>query len=476
MVVYTDTTNISTRGDGPYSFSNTIIEGLAQDGGLFVPQQYPRFSTDNMQKMRKMSYRKLAFEILQTLIDDIPAQVLDKMLKDTYNKANFGSDEITPLLKLDRNFYCQDLSNGPMFAFKDIPLQLLGRLFEYVLTQRNSYMNQLGATSGDTGSSAEQAARSRDRINIFMLSPFRGMSSFQTAQMYSILDSNTFNIAINGVFDDCQDMIKAVAEDVDFKHRHKLGVVNSINWGRVAAQIVYYFKGYFDATSSLDEQVDFAVPTGNFGDIFAGYAAKQMGLPIRRLILATNENNVLDEFFKTGIYKPRKRKDVVKTSSPSMDIAKASNFERYLFDISGRNPTLLASWMRQIEEQGFLDLSGTDYFKAVKDSGFVSGTSLHSDRINTIRKIYEEKHLIVDPHTADGIKVGLEYRDPDIPLICLSTAKPIKFEKTIKEALGFVPERPAELRDLEQRPQRFELMEIDTQALKAYIAKHAIKN
>jgi len=468
---------ISTRGHSKrYSFSDAIIEGLAPDGGLLVPEQYPVFSADDLERMRGLEYQDLAFEVLRRFVSDIPLDHLYEMITKTYNKKNFGSDSIVELSKLDKNLFVEDLSNGPAFAFKDIPLQFLGNVWEYELLRRDSYLNFFGASSGDTVSSAEEAVRSRARMNIFMLTPFGRMSPFQTAQSYSILDPNVFNIAVNGVFDTCQDLVKEIDENLEFKQTYKLGAVNSINWGRVAAQVVYYFKGYFDATSSLDQQVDFAIPTGNFGDIFAGYIAKQMGLPIRRLILATNENNVLDILFKNGIYRPRKREDVIHTSSQSMDISKASNIERYLFDISGRNPSLLASWMEQLKTQGFLDLSNTSYFEAMRNSGIVSGSSFHQDRISTIRQVYKDTGIIVDPHTADGIKIGLDYRDSDVPLICLSTAKPIKFEETIQEALGFVPERPAELRDLEQREQRYEVMDPVIGKIKEYIAKHAIRN
>lgn len=476
MVVYNpESMTISTRGHKVrYSFSDAIIEGLAPDGGLLVPEQYPKFSMDDLKEMRELEYKDLAFRVLKRFSSGIPDDKLLDIINKTYNEKNFGSDSIVRLYKIERNFYTEDLSNGPAQAFKDIALQFLGNTWEYELARRNSFLNFFGASSGDTVSSAEEAIRSRSRMTIAMLTPFEMMSLFQTAQAYSIVDPNVLNIALNGPFDTCQDIVKVINEDLEFKQRYRLGAVNSINWGRVAAQIIYYFKGYFDATTSLDQQVDFAVPTGNFGDIFAGYVAKKMGLPIRRLILATNENNVLDVFFKNGIYRPVKREDVIATSSPSMDISKASNLERYLFDITGRNTSLLADWMNQLRTQGFLDLSDTFYFKAMKNSGIVSGTSTHKDRIGIIREIEADRGLIVDPHTADGIKVGIDYRDLDTPLICLSTAKPLKFEATIEEALGYVPERPMRFRGLEQKEQKYVRMDPDVEKIKELIAKHAI--
>ncbi len=268
-------------------------------------------------------------------------------------------------------------------------------------------------------------------------------------------------------------MVKAVSNDADFKTRYAIGTVNSINWARVAAQIVYYFKGWLAVTTRADQEVSFAVPSGNFGNICAGYIAKRMGLPIRRLILATNENNVLDEFFRTGIYRVRPTDQVAQTSSPSMDISKASNFERFIFDMVGRDPAVVRELWRQIDEQGYFDLSGTRYFQAVRESGFVTGSSTHQHRMATIRRVYEESGMIIDPHTADGIKVGLEYREQGIPLLCLETALPVKFEDSMIEALGHPPKRPTGYEEIESLPQRFTVMDVDANAIKDYITQHA---
>ena len=454
---------VSTRGDAPArSFGDILLEGLAPDGGLYLPEEFPRI---DLKSLRGRPYVDLAAGILSRYMDDVPE--LGRIVRATYTARVFGADEITPLRKLERGLYLLGLSNGPTLAFKDIALQLLGSLFERILEDRNESLNILGATSGDTGSAAEYAMRGKKGIRVFMLSPNARMSSFQRAQMFSLQDPNIHNLAVKGVFDDCQDLVKAVNADAAFKARNRIGAVNSINWARVAAQIVYYFKAYFAATHADSEQVDFAVPSGNFGNIYAGYVARRMGLPIRRLILATNENSVLDEFFRTGRYRVRRK--VHETSSPSMDISKASNFERYVFDLVGREGARVRDLWRRLDQDGEFDLSRSPWFAAVRASGFVSGSSSHEDRLRTIRLVHERFGVVIDPHTADGVKVGLEHREPLVPLICLETALPAKFAATIRAALGRVPERPAELADLEKRPQRFEVVANDPEALKRRI-------
>ena len=464
---------VSTRGGmEPQPFSAILLEGLAPDGGLAVPESYPRFSAADLARLRPLSYRGLAFEILSRYADDIPPGDLRAIIDRTYTAATFGSEEITPVKTLEPRLHLLRVANGPTLAFKDIALQLVGNLFEYALARGHDGLNVLGATSGDTGSSAEYALRGKRGIKVFMLSPKGRMSAFQTAQMYSLADENIFNLAIEGVFDDCQDLVKAVAGDAEFKARHRLGAVNSINWARIAAQIVYYFKGYL-AVALDGEKVDFAVPSGNFGNILAGHVAKAMGLPIRRLILATNENDVLDEFFKSGRYRIRTAGETLSTSSPSMDISKASNFERFVFDLVGRDPAVVRELWVQVVRDGGFDLAGTPYGQRLAESGFVSGKSTHADRLATIRRVAERYGIIVDPHTADGIKVGLERRDPDVALICIETALPAKFAATIREALGREPERPAAYARLEHLPQRFDVLRVDPAAVKAYIAARA---
>ena len=448
---------VSTRGGAaPQRFSDILLEGLASDGGLYVPESYPQA---DLAAWRGLGYPGLATAILRQFMDDVLD--LESLVRRTYTRAIFGSDDITPLKTLEPGLHLLGLSNGPTLAFKDIALQLLGNLFEQVLGERGTTLNILGATSGDTGSAAEHAMRGKRGIHVFMLSPHGRMSAFQAAQMYSLQDANIHNLAVQGTFDDCQDLVKQVNADAAFKARCRIGAVNSINWARVAAQVVYYFKGYFSATRNDAEQVDFAVPSGNFGNIYAGYVARCMGLPVRRLILATNENDVLDEFFRTGKY--RVRKAAVATSSPSMDISRASNFERYAFDLVAREGKALAALWRKLETGGEFDLS------LVPRSGFVSGRSTHADRIATIRLVHARYGVTIDPHTADGVKVGLEQREAGVPLICLETALPAKFAATIVEALGAAPARPARFEGLEQRPQRVAVILPDARAVKRVI-------
>jgi threonine synthase len=469
---------VSTRNAGfgplpPQPFSAILLEGLAPDGGLAVPETYPRFTPGELAELRPLDYRHLAFAVLSRYMDDIPPADLQAIIDRTYTAATFGSDEIAPLLALEPDLFLLRLSNGPTLAFKDIAMQLLAHLFEYVLAKQNASLNILGATSGDTGSSAELAMRGKRGLSVFMLSPKGKMSPFQTAQMYSLTDANIFNIAIDGVFDECQDIVKAVAGDAAFKRQHHLGAVNSINWARIAAQVVYYFKGYFAATGSCDEQVSFAVPSGNFGNVLAGHVARQMGLPIRRLIVATNENDVLDEFFKTGRYRVRGGTETFQTSSPSMDISKASNFERFVFDLANRDAGTVANLWREVERRGGFDLGRTPLGRRLRDAGFASGRSTHADRIDTIRMLAERHDVVIDPHTADGVKVGLEHREKGIPLICIETALPAKFAATIQEALGYAPKRPAAYEGLEALPQRFVTLPADPGAVKVYLASHA---
>jgi threonine synthase len=456
---------VSTRGVAPARrFGDILLEGLAADGGLYVPEAFPKA---DLEAWRRLSYADLAWEILKLYADDVAD--LPAIVKKTYQARIFGSADITPLKTLEPGLHLLGLSNGPTLAFKDIAMQLLGNLFEYSLEKSNSRLNILGATSGDTGSAAEYAMRGKKNLQVFMLSPHKRMSEFQRAQMYSLQDANIHNLAVKGVFDDCQDLVKQVNADAAFKARHRIGAVNSINWARVAAQVVYYFKGYFASTRDNSEKVSFAVPSGNFGNIYAGYVASRMGLPVKRLILASNENDVLDRFFRTGKYSTRKA--ARETTSPSMDISKASNFERYVFELVGRDGARVRELWRRIAQDGEFDLSGSAFFKNV--SAFVSGKSTHADRVATIRSTFEKYKTVVDPHTADGLKVGLEYREPGVPLVCLETALPVKFAATIREALGREPERPAEYVGIEQKPQKVEVMDVDVRFLKSFIEKKA---
>ncbi len=466
---------ISTRGLSPaLSFSEILLGGLAPDGGLYLPEHYPQFSDADLTAMRGMGYADLAFAILSRLIDDIPAAdlkaIIDKTYRaDVYAYARSGQNaaDITPTLKLEDQLYLLCLSNGPTLAFKDMAMQLLGNLFEYVLAKTGKTTNILGATSGDTGSAAEYAMRGKKGVRVFMLSPHKKMSRFQTAQMFSLQDDNIHNIAVNGVFDDCQDMVKAVSNDAAFKAQYKIGAVNSINWGRIVAQVVYYFKGYFAVTSSNSEKVSFAVPSGNFGNVCAGHIARMMGLPVDKLVVATNENDVLDEFFKTGVYRPRGSANTYHTSSPSMDISKASNFERFVFDLVGRDSAKVRELWASVDQGGAFDIKAL--LPKVADYGFISGSSNHQERMRTIREVHEKYAVTIDTHTADGLKVALENRDASVPMLVLETALPAKFEDALVEALGTVPERPSALQGIEALPQRFDVMDFDVAAIKQYI-------
>jgi threonine synthase len=465
---------ISTRGDKTErSFCEILLEGLAPDGGLYLPTHYPTVDATTLARWRGLAYHELAFEILSRYIDDVAAAHLRALARKTYTAKIFGSAQIVPLRALERGVYLEALSNGPTLAFKDMAMQLLGNLFEYELARRGQTLNILGATSGDTGSAAEYAMRGKAGVNVFMLSPKGRMSPFQQAQMFSLQDKNIHNIAVEGVFDDCQDIVKAVSNDLEFKRAYRIGTVNSINWARLLAQVVYYFAGYFQATKSNDEQVTFAVPSGNFGNICAGHVARMMGLPIRRLVLATNENNVLDEFFRTGTYRVRTSSETHETSSPSMDISKASNFERFVFDLLGRDARRTQALFKQeLDRSGAFTLTAAE-FARIGDYGFVSGSSTHADRLATIRDTYTRFGTIIDTHTADGLKVGREYAAPGTPTIVLETALPAKFAETIVEAIGREPDRPAAMQGIEELPKRFTVMAADAQTVKRFITENA---
>ena len=446
---------ISTRGaTARKQFSEVLLMGLAPDGGLMLPEQYPQIDCATLDQWRTLSYPELAFEVMSLFATDIPADDLRDIINRTYTEKVFGTQAITPVRTLSDGIKIQALSNGPTLAFKDMAMQFLGNAFEYVLNKEGKELNILGATSGDTGSAAEYALRGKKGVNVFMLSPEGKMSAFQRAQMFSLQDANIHNIAVEGMFDDCQDIVKAVQNDAEFKAKYHIGTVNSINWGRIVAQVVYYFAGYFNTTSSNDEKVSFCVPSGNFGNVCAGHIARQMGLPIHRLIVATNENDVLDEFFKTGAYRPRNSEHTHVTSSPSMDISKASNFERFVFDLMDRDADEIKTlWAEVSSGKGF----NLEFVlnKVHQQYGFVSGKSTHANRLATIKQVYEQDRELIDPHTADGIKVAREVRETGETIVCLETALAAKFEATIHEAVGEVAiPRPAALEGLENLPQR----------------------
>ncbi len=466
---------VSTRGhSGRKHFCEILLEGLAPDGGLYLPERYPQVDAATLGKWRSLAYHELAFEILSLYIDDIPAADLKALCARTYTEEVFGTKAIVPLKRLEDGVYLQALSNGPTLAFKDMAMQLLGNLFEYELARRGEELNILGATSGDTGSAAEYAMRGKKGVRVFMTSPAGRMSPFQQAQMFSLQDANIHNLAVEGVFDDCQDIVKAVSNDLAFKRKYRIGTVNSINWARLMAQVVYYFAGYFQATKSNTDKVSFAVPSGNFGNICAGHVARSMGLPVESLVLATNENDVLDEFFRTGAYRVRGSADTHETSSPSMDISKASNFERFVYDLLGRDGARVKDLFgTQLSEKGQFDLSGDAAFEgAAAKYGFASGKSTHADRLATIRDTFERFGVMIDTHTADGLKVARQHLSPGIPMLVLETALPIKFAATIVEALGREPDRPAKFAGIEDLPKRVKVVPADAGVVQAYIAQH----
>ena len=463
----------SRGGMDPQDFSEILLEGLAPDGGLAVPEFYPQVALHVLESWKHLSYGELAFEVLKPYATDIPEADLKALTTKTYTKAVYGTEEITPVRELFDGMKVLELSNGPTLAFKDMAMQLLGNLFEYQLARTNRELKILGATSGDTGSAAEYAMRGKKGVRVFMLSPAGKMSAFQRAQMYSLQDPNIFNIAIEGLFDDCQDIVKAVSEDLEYKARQKIGTVNSINWGRISAQVVYYFNAYLRTAEKIGDPVSFAVPSGNFGNVLAGHIARQMGLPIRKLIVATNENNVLDEFFKTGVYRPRKSAETYITSSPSMDISKASNFERFVYDLLGRDPKALKALWQDLAANGQFDLSEDPRFKRVEeDFGFQSGSSNHQNRLDTIKEVFARTGTLIDTHTADAVKVARDLVEPGVPMVILETALAVKFAETIEEATGQTPPVPEQFQGIEKLPQRVVEMPISVEQVKTFIAEN----
>lgn len=478
---------ISTRDatSVPRKFTDILLTGLSPEGGLFMPAVYPQVDAETLDAWRALlaerGYAALAAEVVKLFADDIPATVIEELTARAYTTegGKFASEEIVPVSSLEDGLLVAHLSEGPTAAFKDMAMQLLGELFEFELGRRGEEINILGATSGDTGSSAEYAMRGRDNIRVFMLTPAGRMTPFQQAQMFGLDDPNVFNIALDGVFDDCQDVVKAVSGDAAFKAKYSIGAVNSINWARLMAQVVYYFSSYFKATSSNEERLSFCVPTGNFGDICAGHVAKQMGLPIDTLIVATNENDVLNEFFSTGEYRPRTAAETVATSSPSMDISKASNFERFIFDVTGRDAKLTGDLFGQMVKDGGFSvedfgatLGGEDALERIRgEYGFRSGKSTHADRVATIRAVYEEHGVLIDPHTADGVFVARGLAEQvDTPIVVLETALPVKFGDTIAEAIGQAPAVPERFAGIMEAGRHVTDLPHDAEAVKQFIA------
>ena len=458
---------ISTRGNqSPLTFKDAVMTGLARDGGLLIPDRIPDVASE-LDAWRNLDYPDLAFRIISLFADDIPADDLRALVDSAY--ASFDTTEVAPVLRVGP-VHILELFHGPTLAFKDIALQFLGRLFEYILAERDGRLNILAATSGDTGSAAICGVRGQKRVNIFVMHPHGRVSPLQEKQMTSVLDPNVFNLAVEGSFDDCQSIMKTLFNDLPFKDAYSLGTVNSVNWARVLSQIVYYFWAAFrvqDETSA--DHVQFTVPTGNFGDILAGWYAKRMGLPIRRLVLATNENDILARFFHTGIYS---RGTVVPTVNPSMDIQVASNFERWLYYKLGSDPAATSAKMSEFRANArmAIPLSRT----GTVDSEIVAGTSDTTRTLATIRDYHTKHRYLLDPHTAAGVFVASQYNDLDDPMICLATAHPAKFAKAIRDATGEddLAHHPI-LDALADAPTRCDILPADPSAVKTYLASHA---
>ena len=457
---------ISTRGKTePVSFNQAVMMGLASDGGLLLPETIPTFSESEIDELATRPYTELAFTIFTTFIGaDIPETELRKLIKKSYK--TFSTDLVAPLQEVD-GLYIQELFHGPTLAFKDVALQFLGNLFEYLLQQQKRSLNIIGATSGDTGSAAIHGLRGKENINIFILHPYGKVSQVQEKQMTSVLDDNVFNLAISGNFDDGQRVVKEIFADLDFKQKYNLGAVNSINWARIMAQIVYYFSAYSQLSQEQRQDFSVVVPTGNFGNIMAGWIAKKMGLPIKKLILATNANDILSRFFNTGIYESSPAQA---TLSPSMDIQLASNFERYLYYLTDCNPQKLKEMMATFTESGKLTLD-SELFAKVQADFSATRVDDHAT-LETIKNIWEKTGYILDPHTATGVCAADELRKVtgnDSTIVCLATAHPAKFPDAVKKAIGKLPPTPPAIAALENLPCRSERIKADTNAVKAYI-------
>ncbi|WP_458776998.1 threonine synthase [Desulforhopalus sp. 52FAK] len=460
---------LSTRGGiSPISFTKAVMMGLAEDGGLLLPRTIPRIGSDTLTSWKELSYPELAFEIMSRFIDDIPGTDLRDIINASY--ASFSSEQITPLVH-HGDFHILELFHGPTLAFKDVALQFLGNLFEYLLKKDESVLNIIGATSGDTGSAAIYGVRGKERINIFILHPHQRVSAVQERQMTTVLDDNVFNIAIDGSFDDGQSIVKRIFNDIEFKNKHRLGAINSINWARVLAQVVYYVHSCIHvANHEKDSSVDFAIPTGNFGDIFAGYIARKMLPPgtIRQLILASNDNDILSRFVNDGDYSLG---DVKITTSPSMDIQAASNFERYLYYLMDSDAAKTKELMEEFAEHGKIDLSGSqDLIK--RDFAALSVTE--AEVAETIASFHEEFGYILDPHTAVGVKAATKLKTGGVPIVCLATAHPAKFGDVVEQAINTPPEIPESLNGIESKETRCKLMAADKNAIQNYVAEHSL--
>ena len=460
---------ISTRGGiAPLGFQDAVMMGLARDGGLLLPETLPTIEASVLDRWQRLPYQYLAREVLALFIDDIPANDLEELVERSY--ASFAHPQVTPVCK-QGEVYILELFHGPTLAFKDVALQLLGNLFEYILTRTGGFMNILGATSGDTGSAAIAGVRGKSNINIFILHPHGRTSPIQALQMTTVLDPNVFNIAVHGTFDDAQGIVKEIFNDLAFRDSYCLGAVNSINWARVLAQVVYYVYAYLKLRKSGSDSIDFSVPTGNFGDIFAGFVARKL-LPagcIHTLILATNANDLLTRFVTQGDYS---RGQVIATSSPSMDIQIASNFERYLYYLRDGDGAQVRRDMEGFAATGVLDLSAC---KERVAQDFRSRSVSEAEIIATIGDFHRRHGYLLDPHTAVGVKAALELRDPQRPVVCLATAHPAKFGAAVAQAIGSEPPLPPALADLMAKESRCVVLDAKTAIIRDFISENALQ-
>ena len=458
---------ISTRGEAPsLGFCDALLAGLGRDGGLYVPNKWPSFSKKEIRAMRGKSYQEIAFTVLSPFINgEIPDDKFRAMIGEAY--ATFRHPAIAPLVQTGPNAFIMELFHGSTLAFKDVAMQLLGRLMDYVLTERNERATIVGATSGDTGGAAIDAFAGRDRTDIFILFPHGKVSPVQQRQMTTSEASNVHALAINGNFDDCQSLVKEMFNDVAFRDGVALSGVNSINWARIMAQIVYYFTTAL-ALGGPDRKVSFTVPTGNFGDIFAGYVARQMGLPIDKLVVATNENDILARTLQTGRYEMR---DVKATTSPSMDIQISSNFERLLFEAYDRDPAKVRGAMANLKQSGSFEIE-EDALKSIRKV-FRAGRATEKDVAKTIAKTLETTGYLLDPHTAIGVFVASKHETSSVPMVTLATAHPAKFPAAVKSASGIDPALPTWLANLMVREERFDVLDAELKAVETFINERA---
>jgi threonine synthase len=461
---------ISTRGEAPaLGFRDALLAGLARDGGLYLPSHWPQLSKRDIRNLRGKSYAEVAFEILKHFVDgEIPDDKLKTMINEAY--ATFRHPAVVPLVQTGPNDFVLELFHGTTLAFKDVAMQLLARLMDHVLAERGERATIVGATSGDTGGAAIDAFAGRDRTDIFILFPEGKVSPVQQRQMTSSTASNVHAVALKGNFDDCQNIVKEMFNDVAFRDRVKLSGVNSINWARIMAQVVYYFTAAV-SLGGPDRKVSFTVPTGNFGDIFAGYVAKKMGLPIDRLVIATNDNDILARTLKTGRYEMQ---GVMATTSPSMDIQISSNFERLLFEAYGRDPSAVRASMASLKQSGAFEIK-PKALKAIK-SEFRAGRATQEQVAETIRETLAATGYLLDPHTATGVFVAQKYARPGSPMVTLATAHPAKFPAAVKSACGIDPALPSWLADLMHREERFDTLDAELKAVETFIGDHARAN